>query len=76
VAAGIFGYEALGGMGGISFFSQLAGTIVCIGIALAISFIVYGVIKAVYGLRLTPQQEMLGSDLTIHAGKAYPEELI
>lgn len=76
IAAGIFGYEALGGLGGVNIFSQLIGTAVCIAIAVPVSFAVYGIIKAVYGLRLTPQQELIGSDLTIHAGKAYPEELI
>lgn len=76
IAAGIFGYQALGGLGGISFFSQLIGTLVVIVVALAASFIVYGIMKKVYGLRLTPQQELLGSDLVVHAGKAYPEELI
>ncbi|MEW6017357.1 MAG: ammonium transporter [Pseudomonadota bacterium] len=76
IAAGIFGYEALGGAGGISFLSQLTGTLACIVIAVAISFVIYGAIKKFYGLRLTPQQELLGSDLVVHAGKAYPEELI
>lgn len=76
IAAGIFGYEALGGMGGVSFFSQLTGTLACIGIALVFSGATYGLIKKFYGIRLTPQEELLGSDLSIHAGKAYPEELI
>lgn len=76
IAAGIFGYESLGGMGGVSFLSQLLGTAAAIAIALAVSFLVYGGIKVIYGLRLSPQQELLGSDLSIHAGKAYPEELI
>ncbi|MHB1391357.1 MAG: ammonium transporter [Thermoleophilia bacterium] len=76
IAAGIFGYKELGGIGGVSFFSQLTGTLACIVIAVSISFVIYGVISKTYGLRLTPQQELLGSDLTVHAGKAYPEELI
>ncbi|MHB0914876.1 MAG: ammonium transporter [Thermoleophilia bacterium] len=76
VAAGIFGYEALGGLGGVSFLSQLAGTLACIVIAVALSGVVYWTLKRTVGLRLTPQQEMLGSDLTVHGGKAYPEELI
>lgn len=76
IAAGIFGAEALGGIGGVNFFAQLTGTIICVAIALAVSFVTYGLIKVAYGLRLTPQQELIGSDLTIHAGKAYPEELI
>lgn len=76
IAAGVFGYEALGGLGGVSFFSQVVGTLVAVVVALVASFVVYGIIKKAYGLRLTPQEELLGSDLVIHAGKAYPEELI
>ncbi|MCL4309408.1 MAG: ammonium transporter [Actinomycetota bacterium] len=76
IAAGIFGYKALGGLGGVNFLSQLVGTVACIAVALASSFIVYGAIKKIYGIRLTPQEELLGSDLVVHAGKAYPEELI
>ena len=76
IAAGIFGYEQLGGIGGVSFFSQLTGTLTCIAIALAFSGVTYYIIKKTYGIRLSPQQELLGSDLSIHAGKAYPEELI
>ncbi|RJQ43304.1 MAG: ammonium transporter [Gaiellales bacterium] len=76
IAAGIFGYEFLGGLGGVSFMSQLAGTLACVVIAVALSALTYGALKLTTGLRFTPQQELLGSDLTIHAGKAYPEELI
>lgn len=76
IAAGIFGYEALGGLGGVAFLSQLTGTAVCIVIALVVSFLTYGALKMTTGLRLTPEQEMVGSDLSIHSGKAYPEELI
>ncbi|HDZ60043.1 MAG TPA: ammonium transporter [Actinobacteria bacterium] len=76
IAAGIFGLKALGGLGGVSFLSQLTGTLICIAIALVASTAVYGLLKITIGLRLSPQEEMLGSDLSIHAGKAYPEELI
>ncbi len=76
IAAGIFGYQQLGGVGGVSFFAQLAGTLACIVIALAISTVTYFILKKTYGIRLSPQEELLGSDLSIHAGKAYPEELI
>jgi Amt family ammonium transporter len=76
IAAGIFGLESLGGLGGVSFLSQLTGTVACIAIALSASAVVYGLMKLSMGIRLSPQEEMLGSDLTIHSGKAYPEELI
>jgi Amt family ammonium transporter len=35
-------------------------------IALAGGFIVYGVIKAVTGIRLSPEDEHRGADLSIH----------
>lgn len=75
VAAGIFSYKIFGGLGGASFVSQLIGTTTCIVIALTGSFLVYGLIKKFSGVRLTPKEELLGSDLVVHSSKAYPEEL-
>ena len=72
IAAGIFGLEALGGMGGVTFMSQLAGTVVGVVIALAGGFIVYGVIKAMIGIRLSEEDEFQGADLSIHKISAEP----
>ncbi|MDH5436995.1 MAG: ammonium transporter, partial [Gammaproteobacteria bacterium] len=72
LAAGIFGLEALGGMGGVAFMPQLIGTLTGIGIALIGGFIVYGAIKAVVGIRLTQEEEYNGADLTIHKISAEP----
>ncbi|AXI02513.1 ammonium transporter [Aquirhabdus parva] len=66
IAAGIFGIQALGGLGGVSIFSQIIGTVLGIVIALAGGFVVYGVLKVTMGLRLTPEEEYEGADLTIH----------
>ncbi|WP_455221608.1 ammonium transporter [Kaarinaea lacus] len=66
IACGIFGMEALGGMGGVSFMAQLIGTLLGIGVALAGGFIVYGVIKAAMGIRLSQEDEHRGADLSIH----------
>ncbi len=66
IACGIFGMEALGGMGGVSFMAQLIGTLLGIGIALAGGFIVYGAIKASMGIRLSQEDEHRGADLSIH----------
>ena len=66
IAAGIFGLQALGGMGGVSFMSQLIGTGLGLLIAITGGFIVYGVIKAVMGLRLSEEDEFIGADLAIH----------
>lgn len=66
LAAGIFGQRALGGMGGVSFMSQLAGTLLGIVIALAGSALIYSALKRCVGIRLEPEQEFEGADLSIH----------
>ncbi len=72
IAAGLFGAQALGGMGGVSFASQLIGTLIGIGVALAGGFAVYGGLKALTGLRLTEEEEFQGADLSIHRISATP----
>ena len=66
IAAGIFGAKALGGLGGVAFMSQLAGTALGITVALAGGFLVYGSLKAFVGIRLDPEDEYNGADLTVH----------
>jgi len=73
IAAGIFGLPALGGAGGIAFLPQLLMTAMAIAVALAGSVIVYGVLKKGLGLRLSPEEEFNGADLTIHKITATPE---
>ncbi|MEF3193501.1 MAG: ammonium transporter [Halothiobacillaceae bacterium] len=72
IAAGIFGLEALGGMGGVSLMSQLVGTLLGIAIALLGGFLVYGTLKKLVGLRLDQEQEYEGADLAIHKISATP----
>ena len=66
IAAGIFGTTALGGLGGVTFMAQLAGTLIGLGIALAGGFLVYGALKASVGIRLSQEEEYQGADLSIH----------
>ena len=73
IAVGIFGLPALGGAGGIAFLPQLLMTAMAIAVALAGSVIVYGVLKKGLGLRLSPEEEFNGADLTIHKITATPE---
>ena len=66
IAAGIFGAEALGGLGGVSLPAQILGTLGGVAIALAGSALVYGALKLAWGLRLDPEEEFAGADLSIH----------
>ena len=66
LAAGIFGLQALGGRGGVSFMSQLVGSLMGISIAVVGGWIVYGLLKKTVGIRLDPEQEFEGADLAIH----------
>ncbi len=73
IACGIFGAKALGGLGGVSFGAQAIGTVLGVAWALLGGFVVYGVIKAVAGLRLTPEEEYDGADLSIHKIGSTPD---
>ena len=73
IACGIFGGKAMGGIGGVTFLSQVLGTLLGIGVALIGGAVVYGVLKAVVGIRLDAEQEFNGSDLSIHKITATPE---
>jgi Amt family ammonium transporter len=73
IACGIFGAKALGGLGGVAFGAQLAGTLLGVAVACAGGAIVYGALKAMVGLRLDPEEEYNGADLTIHKISASPD---
>ncbi len=73
IAAGIFGAEALGGLGGISLAAQSIMTGLAIVVALVGGTVVYGVLKMAVGLRLDQEEEYNGADLTIHRITATPD---
>ena len=73
IAAGIFGTQALGGMGGVSLVAQLIGTLAGVVIAALGSLLVYGLLKQVMGLRLDAEAEFTGADLSIHKVSATAE---
>ena len=73
IAAGIFGQQALGGLGGVSIVSQLIGTVLGIVIAVLGGWLIYGVLKMMVGIRLDREEEYQGADLSIHKITATPE---
>ena len=73
IAAGIFGAKAFGGMGGVSLQAQLIGTAMGVMWALLGGIVVYGLLKATMGLRLTAEEEFEGADLSIHKIGSTPD---
>jgi Amt family ammonium transporter len=73
IAAGIFGLKAFGGRGGVSFMSQLSGTLLGVVIAFVGGLVVYGVLKKLVGIRLNAEEEFNGTDLSVHKITATPE---
>jgi Amt family ammonium transporter len=74
IACGIFGLEAAGGLGGVSFAAQVAGSVMGAAAGFASGFAVYGALNATVGLRLSPEQERQGADVSIHSITSNPEE--
>ena len=74
IAAGIFGSEALGGLGGVSLTSQVIGTLAGISVAVVGAFIVYSLVRAISGIRLSDEEEFRGADLSIHRIEASSDD--
>lgn len=73
IACGIFGLQALGGMGGVTFASQLVGSLMGAAFGFIAGVIIYAVIDMTFGLRLSAEDEQRGADLSIHKISATPE---
>jgi Amt family ammonium transporter len=74
IACGIFGLTMFGGMGGVSFWSQLVGSVMGAAYAAIAGFIVYSLVDIVFGFRMSAEDERRGADLSIHKIGANPEE--
>ena len=73
IAAGIFGAQSLGGLGGVNLTAQLLGTALGVAWALLGGVAVYGILKFTIGLKLSPEEEYDGADLSVHKISATPD---
>ena len=73
IAAGIFGTPALGGLGGVNLTAQLIGTALGVVWAALAGTVLYGLLKATVGLKLSAEEEYDGADLSIHKISATPD---
>ena len=72
---GVNGEEAIGlfnGGGSAQFVAQLVGALSYMVWAVVLSFIVFGILKATIGLRVTEEEEIAGLDVSEHGSLAYP----
>lgn len=67
IAVGIFA------VGEFSFFTQVIGTAAVSIFAFVSSLIIFGVIKAIFGLRVSEEEEKEGLDIGEHGQEAYPD---
>jgi len=56
----------LGGLGGVTFMSQLVGTLVGISVALIGGFLIYSIVHKLFNIRLSQEDEFNGADISIH----------
>ena len=68
LAVAIFQQEG----GGFSFITQLVGTLAVSALAFIASFVIFILIKAVMGVRVSPEEEEEGLDIGEHGQEAYP----
>jgi Amt family ammonium transporter len=74
IACGIFGLHVFGGMGGVTFASQLVGSTLGAAFGFAAGTAIYWLVDEVFGLRLSPDEERQGADLSIHKIGSNPED--
>ncbi|BCN93178.1 ammonium transporter [Thiomicrorhabdus immobilis] len=72
IAAGIFGSESLGGLGGVSLASQLVGIGIGVGIAFVGGYAVYLIVNTISTIRMSEDEQYQGADLAIHRIHANP----
>lgn len=70
---GIWGTLAVAFFGGASFVSQLIGAVAVSLAAFIFSIVVFGILKATIGVRVSPEEEAEGLDIGEHGAEAYPD---
>ena len=74
IACGIFGLKAFGGLGGVTFASQLVGSVGGAAFGFLAGTVVYWLVDKAFGFRMSPDDERQGADLSIHKIGSNPED--
>jgi Amt family ammonium transporter len=75
IACGVFGLTVFGGMGGVSLPSQLVGSVLGAAFALAAGVVTFAATDALFGFRLSAEDERRGADLAVHGAGANPQDV-
>lgn len=74
IACGIFGVEALGGLGGVTLGSQIVGSLIGSAYGLVAGLAIYSLVDLLLGFRMSDEDQRRGADLSMHKISANPEE--
>ncbi len=74
IACGVFGLTVFGGMGGVSLPSQIVGSVLGAAFALAAGIVAFAVTDALFGFRVSAEDERRGADLAVHRIGANPRD--
>ena len=74
IACGIFGLTAFGGLGGVTFASQLVGSVGGAAFGFLAGTVIYWLVDQMFGFRMSVDEERQGADLSIHKIGANPED--
>jgi Amt family ammonium transporter len=56
--------------------AQVIGIVVCVAWAFGLGFILFKTMDMIFGIRVSPQEEIKGLDISEHAARAYPNFLV
>ena len=68
---GVIGLFYGGGWGQLA--AQAIGAAVCVAWAFAMGYATFKIVDRVFGIRVSPQEELVGLDISEHGTKAYPD---
>jgi ammonium transporter, Amt family len=74
IACGIFGLKAFGGLGGVTFASQLVGSLGGAAFGFVAGTVIYKIVDMAFGFRMSADDERQGADISIHKIGANPED--
>ncbi len=74
IACGIFGLQTFGGLGGVTFASQLVGSLAGAAFGFLAGMVIYRLVDLAFTFRLSADEERQGADISVHNIGSNPED--